>query len=408
LRLEVVSPFLDRQHGTEKCVVEQIERLACQYGWKIHLYAQRVDQVQNVRLSTAPSENADNSIVWHKVSDIPGPHLLKYSWWLFANQVRRWRDRQFGKTKTDLTYSPGINCLDADVIVVHILFHELFSRLSSELQLRKVPIRIWHLIIHRILYYKFAMFLESMVYRDLSVRLVAVSNLVAEHLKIYFGRTDVAVIPNAVDTLRFTPGERLARRDAARQFFNYSDEDFVLLLIGNDWKNKGLEPLLRAFDLVYNLPLRLLVVGADDRSLYQPWVANLASRDRVRFEAPSPQVISFYAAADAYVGPSLEDAFGLPIVEAMACGLPVIASVHAGASELICDGETGLLLSDPRDPSEIARLIQILCTNISLRLKMGLAASRFIQANCGWDQNIAKTQDFLQATLRDRQKNNLS
>ena len=152
-----------------------------------------------------------------------------------------------------------------------------------------------------------------------------------------------------------------------------------------------------------DLPLQLLVVGADDPSFYEPWVTKLASRDRVRFETPS-DVLTFYAAADAYVGPSIADAFGLPIVEAMACGLPVIASIHAGASEQIRDGETGLLLYDPRNPSEIARLIERLYRSVTLRREMGLAASQYVQTNCGWDQNVSRTRDFLETVLLKRQQ----
>ena len=401
LRLAVVSPFLDRQHGTESCVVEQIEGLALQHDWEIHLYAQRVEQVQGVRLSTALRENGGKSIVWHKVSNIPGPQLLKYLWWFCVNQLQRWLDRSFRDTKTDLTYSPGINCFGADVIVVHIVFHEFLSRVSSELQLRRVPMKSWYLIIHRKLYYRLAMFLESRVYRNTRVRLIAVSSLVARQLKTYFGRSDVAVIANAVDTHRFTPEERLTRRSKRREFFGFSDKELVLLLIGNDWKKKGLDSLLKAFPLLSELFVRLLVVGSDDPRLYEPLLTKIASPDQVRFEAPSPDVVSFYAAADVYIGPSLEDAFGLPILEAMACGLPVIASVHAGASEFIRDGETGLILSDPSDPFEIARLVRRLYENAYLRGKMGRAASIFVQANCGWSQNVTKTRDFLESVLRD-------
>lgn len=68
---------------------------------------------------------------------------------------------------------------------------------------------------------------------------------------------------------------------------------------------------------------------------------------------PSADVLFFYAAADAYVAPSLEESFGLPIMEAMACGLPVIASVQSGASETIVDGETGYLLRDPLNNLEL-------------------------------------------------------
>jgi glycosyltransferase involved in cell wall biosynthesis len=401
LRLAVVCPFIDRHHGTESCVSQQLERLACQYGWEIHLYSQRVDQIQTLTSSTTSPPNSIGRIIWHRVSDISGPHLLKYLWWFVANHLRRWRDRRLGKANIDLTYSPGINCLDADAIVVHIVFHEFFSRVRSELHLRGLPWKSWFIVFHRRLYYKLAMLLERKIYRDPRVRLVAVSDLVKQHLKTHFDRTDVQVIPNAVDTMRFTLEARLARRSATRQFFRYSDDDFVLLMIGNDWKIKGLDFLLRALTHLCDLPLRLLVVGSDDPRLYQKQLIDSILVERVRFEGPSPDVLSFYSAADVYVGPSLEDAFGLPIVEAMACGLPVIASIHAGASAFIRNGETGLLLSNPRDPCEIAGLVQRLFADASLRMKMGLAASQYVQANCGWDQNALRTRDLLEATLRD-------
>ena len=122
--------------------------------------------------------------------------------------------------------------------------------------------------------------------------------------------------------------------------------------------------------------------------------------DRVRFEKPSADVLSFYAAADLYVGPSLEDAFNLPILEAMACGLPVIASVQAGASENIRDYETGLLLRDPRDSDQLARLIRRLFDDAELRSRIGEAGSRYVRNNCNWDQNVARTREFIEATRR--------
>ena len=111
-------------------------------------------------------------------------------------------------------------------------------------------------------------------------------------------------------------------------------------------------------------------------------------------------MLPFYAAADLYVAPSLEDGFNLPVVEAMACGLPVIASVQAGSSELIRDGETGFVLANPRDHSELARLIRQFYENQTLRLTMGEYASRFALANCGWDENTQKTKEFLEGALR--------
>ena len=120
---------------------------------------------------------------------------------------------------------------------------------------------------------------------------------------------------------------------SARSQFGISANEFVFLLIGNDWKKKGLDTLLEAFALCGDLPARLLVVGTDSQENYSKQTQTLQLGSRVSFLVPSKDVLQFYAAADAYVGPSLEDAYGLPILESMACGLPVIASLNAGASD---------------------------------------------------------------------------
>ena len=401
----IVSPFLDRQHGTELCLIEQIERLAACENWKIHLYAQSAKDVRGVRAVPDSAENSPGFIFWHKISALPGPHLLNYLWWFFANHWQRWRDRRSGRVCPELVYSPGINCLDANVIVVHIVFHAFYLHVRPELALHRVPLRSWPRVIHRKLYYKLIMFLERRIYRDPGVRLVAVSSLVAAQLKSHFQREDVTVIPNAVDTLRFTPQARRAKRNVSRQSLSYVNNDFVLLLIGNDWKKKGLDTLLKALALLTDLPLRALVVGSDEPSFYRRLLDELALQDRVRFEKPSADVLSFYTAADLYVGPSLEDAFNLPILEAMACGLPVIASAQAGASELIRDGETGFLLHDPRDHMQLARLIRRIHADQALRQATGEAASRYVMANCGWDENAEKTKKLLESALQRMSEN---
>jgi UDP-glucose:(heptosyl)LPS alpha-1,3-glucosyltransferase len=291
------------------------------------------------------------------------------------------------------------------VIAVHIVFHAFYERLRPELALHRVPLQSWPRVIHRKLYYKLIIFLEQKIYGNPSVRLVAVSSLVAAQLKAHFQREDVTVIPNAVDTLRFTPQARMAKRNASWQSLSFAESNFLLLLIGNDWKKKGLDTLLKALSLLTDLPLRLLVVGSDDPNFYRPLLEQLALQDRVRFEKPSADVLSFYAAADLYVGPSLEDAFNLPILEAMACGLPVIASAQAGASEIIRDGETGFILCDPQDHLQLAYLIRRIYADQTLRQATGEAASRYVLANCGWDENAEKTKKLLESALQRMSEN---
>jgi hypothetical protein len=76
LHLAVVSPFLDRQHGTELCITEQIERLARRDHWTIRLYAQKVSQLSGVHPKSAITPNELGPIRWHRVADITGPRML--------------------------------------------------------------------------------------------------------------------------------------------------------------------------------------------------------------------------------------------------------------------------------------------------------------------------------------------
>src|SRR5713226_1213077 len=386
-RIAVVSPFLDRRHGTERCVVEQVERLAREYGYEIHLYSQRVEDIGGLEEfdlgeespkrengtdgAAEPPAPVAGRILWHKIADVPGPHLVKYLWWLLANQFRRRRDLRSRGLRYDLVYSPGINCWDADAIAVHIVFHELYRSVRDELALRKVPLRAWPRALHRLLYYRLIMALEKVIYSDPRVTLAAVSGLTAQELRRFFGREDVHVIPNAVDVKTFNPAARQRRRGEARRRLRFEEEDFVLLLLGNDWKKKGLDCLLEAVARCRKLPLKVLVVGRDDPARYEAVIRRLGLHQQVHFETPSADVVQFYAAADAYVGPSLHDSFALPPAEAMACGLPVITSASNGGSQMIADGVDGLILRDPKNKDELAELIRRLFTLADLRCRMG-------------------------------------
>jgi len=195
--------------------------------------------------------------------------------------------------------------------------------------------------------------------------------MVVAQLGAHFGRHDVLSIPNGIDVKRFAPHARLQRRSGARADLNLAPETFVLLLIGNDWRKKGLQTLIEALSECRDLPIHLLVVGKDDVKPFEAVIQKLELLGRVRFLQPSGDVMRFYAAADAYAGPSLEDAYGLPVIEAMASGLPVIASINAGVSEIINDGLNGLLLQSPTDTVELARLIRRLFADGALREQLG-------------------------------------
>jgi glycosyltransferase involved in cell wall biosynthesis len=404
VRLAVISPFLDRSHGTERCMVEQLERFASEPGAEIHIYAQRVQDLRGVtpyKYGAAiksddhgPADKPPNRLLWHKVPSIPGPHLLQYMFWFCANRICRWWDAAFRNARYDLLYSPGINTTDADAISVHVVFHEFYRQVLPQLNFRSTPLTAWPRLAHRRAYYRLIMALENRIYRGPTVSLAAISASAAALLEKYFHPAATSVIRYGVDVQAFSVTRRLAERSAARKHFELSDEDFAVLLIGNDWRTKGLAALLQSLALIRELPWKLLVVGGDVRDPYDKMIHDYEIANRVIFLPPAVDVMQFYAATDAYVGPSLEDAYGLPIIEAMACGLPVVASSRAGAHEIITDGDDGIILRDPQNAEELAAALYSLITNPVLCAELGARAARTAQ-NHTWDRNAEHTWKWL-------------
>jgi len=384
-RLAVVSPFLDKKHGTERREVELINRIAGDY--EIHLYSTRVEDVDLSR------------VVWHRIPEIPGPYLLKYLWWFVANHLWRWRHRRRHGLSFDLVLSPGINCLNANVVTVHIVFAEYLRQARQHLSLLANPVRLWPWLIHRRLYYELVMLLERRVYTREDVLLAVISRKTAEDLRCHFGRTQgVSLIYYGIDRVQFNPGVREALRAEARRALGLPDDAFVLLLVGNDWKKKGLACSLEALDRLGELRARLLVVGRDELAPFRGWLDRPSLAGRVLFFPPRADVQFYYAAADAYVGPSLEDAFALPPLEAMACALPVIVSRQAGVSEIVTHGVDALILENPNDSDELCGLVRRLYERAEFRARLGDKA-HLTSLQYTWERNANEMRAIIESAL---------
>lgn len=386
MRIAVLSPFVDRRHGTERSLAEIVEGLANRHGHEIHLYSQRAADLQ-VTFFDGRTPTSNQRIFWHRVPSLRAPHLFAFLFWMIANRLCRLRDRWFYHLQFDIVFSPGINATDADLILVHAVFHRL-RELQQDRPLAGLR------SIHRVIYYRLLCFLEDLIYRRKSSRLAAVSPHTARQLAQYFGRHDTVVVPNGVDTSLFSPASRQALRDSARQKLGYSPGEIVLLLVGNDWRNKGLPVLLETLSRLRHLPLYLCVVGNDAPADFLPQVHSLQLSDRVQFFPESSEILSFYSAADIYIAPSLEDSFNLPVLEAMACGLPVVVSRHAGISDYIADGVDGILLHEPEDSRALAGALSLLLQQPELRLSLGENASRKA-AQFSWDRQAEAIHHLL-------------
>lgn len=387
--LAVVSPFIDKRHGTERRVAEWTSRLTDDYD--VHVYSQRVEDLDLTKLK------------WHRIPKLPGPHIFNFVWWLAANHAWRWWDRTFRGIRHDLVFTAGTNCFDADAISIHIVFAEFFRQVRPELGFARNPIRSWPRLLHRRIYYRLVIWQEKILYTRPRAQLILIARKTAADLDRFYGaHDDLPVVYMGIDHAVFNPQSRVARRDAVRKELGIPGDQFIFLLVGNDWRKKGLFTLLEALPQLADLPIALLVAGSDETLPYDAPIERLKLASRVRFLPSRGDVAYYYAAADAYVGPSLEDTFAQPPAEAMACGLPVITTSTNGTAEIITDGIDGLILADPNDAQTLAAHMRALCDNAELRARLGEQATR-TASKYTWDENGRQFREIFARILRKRE-----
>jgi len=211
-----------------------------------------------------------------------------------------------------------------------------------------------------------------------SPRLQAVicnSRMVAEEIRRHFDfdTAKMHVIYNGVDLERFHPRLKSQWREAIRARLGIPADATMFLLVGSGFERKGVSVLLEAFSRLGQGSNRyLVVVGADRRAeALKKRAMALGIAEHTRFPGPQQDTAPWYAAADCFVLPTLYDPFPNAIMEALACGLPVITSAQCGAAELIEAGRTGWVC-DALDASGLAAHLSEL--DPALARQMGVAA----------------------------------
>jgi glycosyltransferase involved in cell wall biosynthesis len=391
IRLAIVSPSIDKHHGTERRVAEWIGQLCDIY--EIHIYSQDVQDVDLAR------------VTWHRIPKLPGPHLFNFIWWLTANTTLRALHARRSDLRPDLTFSPGINCFDADAVSVHIVFAEYVRQASQELSFSANPLSARPRLLHRKIYYALITSIERRVYGGPDTALILIAKRTAQALEHFYNRdTNLPVIYGGLDHTVFNPQRRADQREDARLTLALTPERFALTIVSNDGRNKGLPVLFQAMALLRDLPLDLLVITREDPSPYQSQIYDLGLASQIHFLPPRTDIDFYYAAADAYVGPSLEDTFAQPPAESMACGLPVIVSATNGTSEIITDGENGLILQDPTDAPSLAAMIRLLAENKNFADRLGQAATQTAQ-QFTWERNGQQLNEIFQNLAAQKSRN---
>jgi len=208
----------------------------------------------------------------------------------------------------------------------------------------------------------------------------------------------IFVIPNGVDSSRYTPDNVARYRDEVRDRLSLAPGSQVVLFLGGDWPRKGLAQSIEALSLLAGSVATLLVVGFGDIAAYRDLARRCRMEDRVIFAGQTREAWRYYAASDVFLLASLYEPFGLSILEAMASGLPVLVSRDTGAGELIHDGVDGLLVQEPRDVTELSAKLGVLLTDADLRKRLGRQARR-TALKYPWDRVARETEEVYERVL---------
>jgi hypothetical protein len=218
-------------------------------------------------------------------------------------------------------------------------------------------------------------------------RFVAITTGIAqEYVRQGVPSAAIRRIPNSVDTNRFHPVAAL-RKPELRRRLRLPATNFIISYTGRLVSYKGLPLLLRVAREIHrdNRNVGFVLVGSGGLDVHnceaalRGYVAVNALEHVVQFAGEVPNVHEYLQASDAFVLPTEDDAFPLALIEAMACGLPVVSTWVGGIPEIVRHGETGLLVQ-AGDAHELNGALQRVLANTTLAASLGRAARRTVEA----------------------------
>ncbi len=221
-----------------------------------------------------------------------------------------------------------------------------------------------------------------------SNHVIAVSRAVSDHASaLGVPRSKLSVVPNGVDTDVFRPDPSRKKGSKKR-----------ILSVGRLVPNKGIQVLVRAAPAVLaEHDVEFLVIG---RGPMLAELESLARKEGVReafsFLGLVPSVSDMLQTCDVFVRPSMTEGMPLTVLEAMACGVPVVATSVAGTSEIVHQGSTGLLCP-PGDAHSLAQAINASLDDPQLAKRLGENGRAMVGKGYDWEGAARMTRDVYES-----------
>ncbi len=211
----------------------------------------------------------------------------------------------------------------------------------------------------------------------------------------------INVIHNGVDTQRFAPNREARIR--LRQEFGIAESEFCIGAVGRLDPIKDYGTLLKALDPISasGRPYRVLMLGAGPEleKLKQLAESRPKLHGHVQFLGASDRVPEILNAFDVYVLPSLSEGINNSLLEAMATGLPAVASMAGGNPEIVVHGESGMLFP-AADVSALSDCLNRLSQDLDLRIRLGNNAVERIRSEFSVDAMIQKYEELYSSVSR--------
>jgi glycosyltransferase involved in cell wall biosynthesis len=232
----------------------------------------------------------------------------------------------------------------------------------------------------------FDSFFGYRILKDAS-KIIASTKIEAEQYKeMGVDEGKIEIVPNGIDLSEY---ENLPKRGDFRQQYSIRDDEKLILYLGRIHKIKGIDLLVKAFaDLINELDdVRLVIVGPDDGflSTLKRRIKDLKIDDKILLTGllPEKDKLRAYVDADVYVLPSVYETFPVTVLEACACGTPVIVTDRCGIANIINDNNVGYVVEYNKEQLQDA-IFKIL-TNDELRRYLGGGGKTLVREKYSWD-----------------------
>jgi len=326
--------------GVPRKVVEEAKYFVA-HGHEVYTVAERIDPV--------PFESAGAKTIKTFRWPISGLYRRKFYNSRFQSLVR--------KIKPDLIIGHG-DIFEQDIAYIHNCVHLAYEKLNG----KKIPKDHEVAIIH-----------EKILTEQKFKRLICNSNMMKKDLCHRFSIPEdkAEVIYPEYNPEKFNLVNSKANRAQMRQNLGLKDEVVIGLITSGNFKKRNVSLLLKALTLLEDKTnLKVIIAGKDKPDAYEEFIRDNNLSNIVTFHPSINEVEKYYHAIDIFVLPALIEEFGRSVLEAMACGKPVIVSSTVGSSEIL-EGESKEYVLHDLTSQELTQKISSLLKSRDLRESIG-------------------------------------